>query len=408
MIRTQMPRKTATASGLKTEVPVEVAIKKQEEPVKPKTGIWACLGVGCVVMVLLTVGVVLGGLGVPAVQKWLSDHNFVEGQTEETSGGSTGSRDIVVEENYVIDVVKRVENGVVSIAVDDASLDPSTGEVIGSSKIGTGFVVDSTGLILTNQHVVSEVGQSYVVVTVDGTEYPVESISRDDANDLAILKITADDLTVLTLGDSDLLTPGQFVVAIGTPLGEFPGSVTSGIISGLGRSITTGGGYGGGTTKIYEDVIQTDAAINPGNSGGPLLDTEGQVIGINFATTDGADNLSFALPVNRAKVKIAEYKEYGKFIIPYLGVEYVMISETDVLFYSDVVPGAFVRRVVPDSPASKAGLENGDIITEIDGEAVMNSLSALIQAHKVGDQITLSVWRDSETIEIDVVLEEAE
>jgi S1-C subfamily serine protease len=257
---------------------------------------------------------------------------------------------------------------------------------------------------MTNQHVVSSVGEDYVVVTSDGKEYPVEEISRDDVNDLAILTIDTDDLKALSLGDSDNLQVGQFVVAIGTPLGDYPGSVTTGVISGMGRSVTASSSFFGGSSRRYENVIQTDAAVNPGNSGGPLLDSEGNVIGINFATTSGADNISFAIPINSVKDKIAEYKEFGKFIKPYLGVEYQLISSTEALFYSDIRPGALVTSVVDGSPAQEAGVKRADIITEINGESVTSSFSAMIQEYEVGNTIELTIWRSGETMTLEATL----
>ncbi|MBN2100274.1 trypsin-like peptidase domain-containing protein [Candidatus Dojkabacteria bacterium] len=383
---------------------------KEQEPVKKKIFTYGRL-IGCalvlsVVFFILIVGVIIGRMWIPKVENWLEDHNFVEGSFDSGSSQKESTTEIITEENWVKDVVDQVSSGVVSIAVSEASFDPSTGEVDDSTNIGTGFVIDDSGLILTNQHVVSSMNEDYIVITSDGEEYEVKEISRDDVSDLAILKVDTDDLEALTLGNSDNLEAGQYVVAIGNPFGDLPGSVTSGIISGLGRSVTAGSGFWG-STKTYEDVIQTDAAVNPGNSGGPLLDSRGNVIGVNFATTSGADNISFALPINRAKEKISEYKKYGRFIKPYLGVEYQIITQTEAQYYRDVVPGALVLRVLDGSPADKAGIEKADIITEIAGDEVTTSFSDLIQKHKVGDEITVTVWRDGKTIEMEVTLEES-
>jgi serine protease Do len=241
-------------------------------------------------------------------------------------------------------------------------------------------------------------------VTSQGKRYEVQDIARDNVNDIAILKVDAQDLKTLTIGDSDKLQVGQYVVAIGNPLGEFPGSVTTGIVSGLGRSITASSK---GTAHTYENVIQTDAAINPGNSGGPLLDSRGNVVGVNFATTSGADNLSFAIPINSVTERIGEYKQYGKFIKPYLGVEYAVISPVQARFYRNVVAGAFVRNVVPGSPADNAGVKSDDIITKVDGDEVGSSLYLLIQKHDVGDKVELEIWREGDTFTREVELAEA-
>lgn len=358
-----------------------------------------------VIFIILMIGVVVGGIYTPRVKNWLSSHNFIEMDNPEGVDGEV-RREIVNEENMVIDVVEKVHESVVSIAISEVSLDRGRGVAGDPVNIGTGFVIDDSGLILTNQHVVSSQTEEYIVVTSDGEEYNVEEISRDNVNDLAILKIDGNNLESLAIGDSDYLSVGQFVIAVGTPLGDFPGSVTTGVVSGLGRSVTAGGGFWG-TARTYEDVIQTDAAVNPGNSGGPLLDAAGSVIGICFATTSGADNISFAIPINRAAEKISEYKKYGKFIKPYMGVEYEIISPMQAMFYRDVVPGALVKGVMEDSPAEKAKIQKMDIIVKIEGVSVESSFSALIQQYEVGESIDVEIWRDGEFVTVAVVLAEA-
>lgn len=366
-----------------------------------------CIGTGIIVWLVLAVGIVFGILGFPYIKSGLSSLDIIKDSNEE-GDVSYESRTIVSEENWVTDVVSEVEDGVVSIAVAEVSFDSQTGQISDSENIGTGFVIDSSGLIMTNQHVVSDTDFEYVVVTSDGSEYEVEEISKDDANDIAILKINADDLTALTLGNSDDLQVGQYVVAIGTPLGDYPGSVTTGVISGLGRSVTASSGGFWSSSREYEDVIQTDAAINAGNSGGPLLDADANVVGINFATTSGADNISFAIPINNVKERIAEYIEHGKFIKPFLGVEYQLISSTEAMFYSDVTAGALVTSVIEGSPADDVGIKRVDIITKVNGETVGSSFSAMIQKHDVGETITLTIWRDGEVFDVEVTLEEAD
>jgi S1-C subfamily serine protease len=367
-----------------------------------------CIVIGVIAAVVITLALVISLVVVPRIETWLTDHNFIEGDGNGNGGTDTTRRTVVAEENWVIDVVNEARRGVVSIAIAEATLDPESGSVQNTSNIGTGFVIDDSGLVLTNQHVVSDAQATYVVITYDGKEHEVLDVAQDDVNDLAILQISnTDDLEALPLGDSSTLKAGQYVVAIGTPLGDLPGTVTSGIISALGRSVTASSGGFWGTQRGYEDVIQTDAAINPGNSGGPLLDADGSVIGINFATTSGADNISFAIPINQAKDRIAQYQQFGKFIKPYLGVEYQLISEYEAMYYRDVVAGAFVKRVVDDSPAAKAGIQNGDIITKIGDDVVISSFTALIQKHDVGDQVDITIWRNGETSVKEVTLEEA-
>lgn len=302
---------------------------------------------------------------------------------------------VTEDEANTINIVKQTQESVVSIAISQITLKQGEGLTDLTNNIGTGFIVDDSGIVVTNQHVVSDTTSSYKVVSYLGDEFEVTKILRDDVSDIALLRIDKKDkvLKSLELGDSDKLLVGQNVIAIGTPLGEYAGSVTSGIISGLNRSVSAGTGWFGTTTKTYEGVIQTDAAINPGNSGGPLINSQGEVIGVNFATTSGVDNISFALPINKVKNRLEEYKTHGKFIRPYLGVSYQMISEYEALYYKDVVPGALVVRIDPVSPAYEAGIRRGDFITEFGGEKTINSLGELIQKHKVGEEVEVKVWR---------------
>ena len=323
---------------------------------------------------------------------------------------SNESTEITVtqEENVIINVVKQSSQSVVSIAVTQLSLKQGEGLVDKVSNIGTGFIVDSNGIIITNQHVVSDSQASYIIITNEGKEYSVNEIIRDDSNDIAVLKVDATNLKAIELGDSDNLLAGQTVIAIGTPLGEYAGSVTTGVISGLSRSVTTSSGWFGSTTKVYENVIQTDAAVNPGNSGGPLISTEGKVVGVNFATSSGADNISFALPINIVKQRLSEYITYGKFIKPYIGISYQMISEYEAMYYQDVVAGALVVTVDPQGPASKAGLQRGDIITKINKESVENSFASLVQTFKVGEEIEVELWNAGESRSVKITLVEAQ
>ncbi len=315
---------------------------------------------------------------------------------------------VTEEENVIINVVKDASPSVVSVAVSQVKLKSGEGLVDEVSNIGTGFIVDPNGIIITNQHVVSDVSSSYKIITSDGNEHEVVEILRDDSNDIALLKIDATSLNDLELGDSDNLVAGQTVIAIGTPLGEYAGSVTTGVISGLNRSVTTSSGWFGSTTKMYENVIQTDAAVNSGNSGGPLINTEGKVIGINFATTSNADNISFALPINTVKQRLTEYRTYGKFIKPYIGISYQMISEYQAMFYENIVPGALVMSLDPDGPASKVDIKRGDIITKVNNKAVEESFSYIIQSYKVGEEISLELWKDAQTRTVKITLAEAE
>jgi serine protease Do len=204
------------------------------------------------------------------------------------------------------------------------------------------------------------------------------------------------------LGDSSNLTVGQTVIAIGNPLGDLTGTVTSGIISGLNREVEVGANFFNTDVEAFEDVIQTDAAINPGNSGGPLINTNGEVIGVNFATIQGADNLSFAIPIDRVKLRIDELNQFGDFRIPFMGIEY----RRRVVFIDDeALIGALVTSVFTSSPADKAGVEIGDVIVQYDDKTLEEeSLFSLIQKSEIGEAVKIIVIRDGEQVSLDVVI----
>ena len=279
---------------------------------------------------------------------------------------------------------------------------------------GTGFIIDSDGLIITNKHVVFDEDAEYTVLTNDGKKYPAPVLARDPIQDIAVLKISATNLPTLKMGNSDRVRIGQTVIAIGNALGEFRNTVSVGVISGLARTITTGGG---GFSEQLEEVIQTDAAINEGNSGGPLLNLYGEVIGINTAMVQGAENIGFAIPINKAKKDISDIEIKGKISYPFLGVRAVLINQSLQQQYN--LPydyGALVisgntadeKAVMSCSPAEKAGIQEGDIILEADGVKVNqdNTLSKLILKHNVGDKIILKIYRESEEKIIDATLGE--
>lgn len=327
---------------------------------------------------------------------------------EETGKGNDIDVLVTDDEALIINVVESVKDSVVSIAVSELSFSTEEGVIDNVDNIGTGFIVDENGLIITNQHVVSDETADYKVITSNGSEYNVVKIVRDDVSDIALIKIDATELTPIELGDSENVVVGQTVIAIGTPLGDYAGTVTTGVISGLNRSVTTGSSWFGGTEKDYENVIQTDAAVNPGNSGGPLLNTNGKVVGINFATTTNADNISFALPINVVKERIEEYRTYGKFIKPYIGISYQIISEYVAYYYSDLVPGVLVVRIDTDGPAYNAGLRKGDIITEIEGKSVVDSFTTVLDQYDPEDEIEVTYVRNGEISTISITLAEAD
>lgn len=322
---------------------------------------------------------------------------------------SVTERQVVKEESAVIDVVESASPAVVSVVARTVTFSPFNGPSAEESSIGTGFIFDSSGLILTNKHVVpAGATERYRVVLKDGTDYPVVEIHRDPFLDLAILKIDPPeaDLPTLEFGDSDELKVGQTAIAIGNALGKFTNTVTVGVISGIGRGVTASSGFG--RSEVLDDVIQTDAALNPGNSGGPLLNLSGQVIGVNVATTSGAENIGFSIPINAAKSVIKTYQEKGKIVRPFLGVEYVIITE-DMSVLRDLPQGAFIQRVVEGTPAEEAGLKAGDIIVAVDGKEIKesNTLAQVIRGHKVGDSLKLTVDRNGQEIDLTATLGEA-
>lgn len=313
---------------------------------------------------------------------------------------------VVSEESAVISVVEETSPSVVSVVEKSVVFDFFTGPRVSESSIGTGFAVGED-LIVTNKHVVSNKSAEYTVVDNQEKKYIVLQVYRDPVNDLALLKIENGSFSPLDLGDSNNIKVGQTAVAIGNALGRFSNTVTKGVVSGIGRGITAAAGFG--RSEVLDDVIQTDAALNPGNSGGPLLNLEAQVIGVNVAVGQGSENIGFAIPVNRLKDLIANFNENKKISRPYLGISYVLISG-DLANERGLPEGAFVREVIPGSAAAEAGIQPNDIITAINSESVSASqpLSKLILKHKVGEEISLKVWRNSKAVDVKAVLKEAE
>ncbi len=323
---------------------------------------------------------------------------------------------IVQEESMIIDIVEKTSPAVVTIGISKLErfstfnpFDPfsffETKEQQIEQDIGTGFIVDPKGLIITNKHVVSDLRAQYRVISANNQTYEVQNIYRDPSNDLAILKIEGQDLPTVELGNSDNLRVGQFALAIGTALGEFPHTVTTGVVSGLGRGIVAGSFFTGYVEEL-DNVIQTDAAINSGNSGGPLLNSAGQVIGINVAVAQGAQNIGFAIPINIAKSMLDNFYQTGEFSRPFLGVRYTTITK-EAAILNEIPEGAYVVEVITGSSAAEAGIRPGDIITEIAGQKIKDdqeSMAEIVNKKRVGETITIKIWREKETREIQVRL----
>ncbi|MCA9354532.1 MAG: trypsin-like peptidase domain-containing protein [Candidatus Kaiserbacteria bacterium] len=280
---------------------------------------------------------------------------------------------------------------------------------------GSGFIVSNDGMIVTNRHVVDDEEAKYTVLLNDGTSYKVEVLARDPQLDIAILKITdplESALTFVRFGDSESLRLGETVIAIGNALAEFRNSVSVGVISGLSRSIVASDSLG--HSEQLDEVIQTDAAINPGNSGGPLLNLNGEVIGVNVATSRGADNIGFALPSHVVRSVVDSVREHGEIVRPFLGVRYAMV--TDRMIELNDLPvdhGALVVRgqsadelaVLPGSPADKAGIVENTIILSIDGEELRDTdLATVLRGKEVGQEVELLLWQDGEERTVRVTL----
>lgn len=289
---------------------------------------------------------------------------------------------------------------------------------------GSGFIVTSDGLVVTNRHVVNDPKADYTVILSDGREFKGEVIGKDTLNDLAVIQIKTKEggqkvssLPVLEFGDSDTLKVGQRVLAVGNALGEYQNTVTAGIISATGRHITASDGAG--QAESLSGLLQTDAAINPGNSGGPLVNMKGQVIGVNVAIAASANNIGFAIPFNDVRPVIESVQKHGKIIRPFIGVRYQILTDdkakelqlqgvTDgALLVGDEGKGEFA--VIPGGPGDKAGLKKGDVILEVDGKKITQdySLQHSIRNRNPGDKVTLKVWISGKIVEKTLTLGDA-
>lgn len=347
-------------------------------------------------------------------------------------------------EEQVISVVKKVMPAVVSVVVgkgyeqilreqphelmmphgDHLDLPPPEEELphtqTGKIRVGggSGFIIDKSGLILTNKHVVRDPKAEYLVAAMDEETYPAKVLARDPLNDVAILKIEdSNDLPTIPLGNSNNVELGQSVLAVGTSLGEFQNTVSAGIVSGLSRFITALTDLEGHSERL-RGLIQTDAAINPGNSGGPLVNLHGEVIGINSAVVFGAQNIGFAIPINKAKRGLEEFKKHGRIRRPFLGIRYVLLNPVVVKrFRLPVKNGAMILRegpvqhhpaVVPDSAADKAGLCEADIILELNNIPIDDKtvIEDVLEKVSLGEKIPVKIWRNGKEMNLHIDIEE--
>lgn len=355
----------------------------------------------------------------------------------------SSKEEVIVEEDTVVTAVKKAKPAVVSIIISkqvpqytvtykEENVLDQFGNVIpnmvlttpvytpnGTKKqqlgSGSGFLISSDGMIVTNCHVVDKTDVDYTVLLNNGKEYTATVLARDSVLDVALIKITASGLPYLQFADSDKLEVGESVIAIGNALGEFKNTVSVGVISGLSRSLSASGG---GYQEFLYKVIQTDAAINPGNSGGPLLNLKGEVVGINVAIVQGSSNVGFSLPINSVKSVIDQVKKTGKISRPYVGVRYVNITkDMKTKLNLNVDYGILVAKgvnasevaVIPGSPAEKAGIVENDIILSINDEIInaSNDFMSLIRDKKVGESIKMRVLSNGVVKVLTVKLEAA-
>ncbi len=355
-------------------------------------------------------------MGVMFVAGGVAAYKFYYPPTVEAEGAKQAGQ-IVVESSDITKTVKKASPAVVNIEAiieDETDTDPYLNdpffrEFFGENfnlnppkektvGIGTGFIFDKTGLILTNQHVVY--GASKIEVKIAGFDKPVQAkvIGSDRDLDVAVLKVSvAKELPVLQLGDSNKTEVGSWVIAIGNPYG-LDHTVTVGVISAKGRPLTIG-------DRLYKDLLQTDAAINPGNSGGPLLNTAGEVIGLNTAVNASAQGIGFAIPAAGVKEALSDLINKGKVVRAYIGVIVQPLSDELVKYFgAQDKDGALIRFVVSGGPAEQAGLKKGDIILEINKKKIKkpDDVSDIVKKTRVGDSLVLRILREKHIVYVTV------
>lgn len=363
-------------------------------------------------VVLIALCLLLGGI-IEAGWNYFSTHDR-SGETVQDSQRSTmmeGVREKSVLDIISIDTSREMTPAEVYSANVNSTVGITTSVTTNfwgfhttSAAAGSGFILTDDGYVITNHHVI-ENSDSITVSLYDGTAYEAELIGYDAGNDIAVLKVEAEGLTPVVIGDSENLNVGDSVIAIGNPLGELTFSLTSGAVSALDREITL-------SNSVTMELIQTDCAIDSGNSGGALFNLYGEVVGVTNAKYSGSgggasiDNIGFAIPVNHVKDIIKSIIENGYITKPYIGVSVAEVSRETQSY--GLPKGAAVRGVAEDGPAAAAGLEENDIITAINGEEIDGS-KALVDAVRnasVGDELVFTVYRKGEVIELKVIVGE--
>lgn len=390
--------KTDTAKPTKTHRPIH---PKPEKPTHSDAGFRVT------VITLLILSFCAAGAGLTlSVINWLREDESITWNF----GNDGNSANFT--EGSIADVASKVAPGVVSI-ITESKITGFFGQSSTSTSAGTGMIVTADGYILTNKHVIDGANSIKVVLDSGETYDKVTLVGTDPLNDVAYLKINdVTDLPTVTLGDSKTITTGQPVIAIGNALGQYQNTITYGIISGTGRSLTAyASDYS--SSENLSDMIQTDAAINSGNSGGPLVNAAGEVIGINTATSSDADGIGFAIPISSVKGMLKNIIENGSADRAYIGIYYINITpDVKVLYDLPVASGAYISNsssassIIKDGPGDLAGLEDGDIITKINGVPVgkNGSVSSLVGEYMPGDTIQLTILRDGKEKTLNLTL----
>ena len=382
-----------------------------EAPQKPKKNRTGAKVTALVLSCALVGGAM--GFGGSALQNHLAAKNADTEEAQQASVVYEGSRETSVINIAQIDTSKEMtpaevyaQNVNSTVGIRTSITTNYWGYQTQAAAAGSGFILSADGYILTNYHVVED-SNSITVSLYDGTEYDATLVGCDESNDIAVLKIDAEGLTPVVLGDSDNLNVGEEVVAIGNPLGELTFSLTTGVVSALNREVTL-------SSNVTMNLIQTDCAINSGNSGGALFNLYGEVIGITNAKYSSSsssseasiDNIGFAIPLNHVKNIVKSIIETGSITKPYIGVTVSSVSSEAQAY--GLPTGAAVRSVEADSPAAKAGLEENDIITEVDGTAINSSTELVnyVGEKTPGDELTFKVYRQGEELELTVTIGE--
>lgn len=344
--------------------------------------------------IILLSGVVGFGAGYAGSHLSNNANVTIQQQTNKSNFGT-------VQVSDVSDIVEKCKDSVVEITTESASSGNSIFGQYVSQGAGSGVIISKDGYIVTNNHVVSG-ATSLKVTTTDGTEYDASVVGKDSQTDLAVIKVDANNLQAATLGDSDILQVGDPAIAIGNPLGELGGTVTTGIISATDRQITI--------DDETMTLLQTDAAINPGNSGGGLFNADGNLIGIVNAkeSSTGIEGLGFAIPITPAQDIITELMQNGSVTSrPALNVSLYDYTSNNQGQYSKYEDGCYIVQIVKNGAADKAGLKQNDRILSFDGEQIQSTsdVKNVIKKHKIGDTIKMVVERDSKKITVEITLQ---